>query len=62
MLIVGVAIFVQYNGYDRHIVPKRWLLSWKNLYKELKTWTERMVNVDVKQLKEETEGCYFMAG
>ena len=65
ILIVGVAIFVQYNGYQRHIAPKRWIFAWKNLYKEVKTWTERMVNVDKMQLKEKEEsgeGCYILHG
>ena len=61
ILIVGVAIFVQYNGYNRHFVPTRWFLAWKTSYKELKIWTERMGNVDINQLNKEQkaeEGCY----
>ena len=69
VLIISVAIFVQYQivpKYGQNFInknqlkPERLLVAWKNFYTELKTWSERMANVDLKQLKPETEGCYFM--
>ena len=54
MLIIGVAIFVQFQGYNNQKVAKKLLALCKNLYNELKTWTERMLNVDMKQFNEET--------
>ena len=69
VLIISVAIFVQYQIVPKYgqkllkygqLKPERLLVAWKNFYTELKTWSERMVNVDFEQLKPETEGCYFM--
>ena len=69
VLIISVAIFVQYQIVPKYgqkllkygqMKPERLLVAWKNFYTELKTWSERMVNVDFEQLKPETEGCYFM--
>jgi hypothetical protein len=69
VLIISVAIFVQYQIVPKYgqkllkygqMKPERLLVAWKNFFTELKTWSERMVNVDFEQLKPETEGCYFM--
>jgi len=64
VLIISVAIFVQYQIVPKYgqkllkygqMKPERLLVAWKNFYTELKTWSERMVNVDFEQLKPETE-------
>ena len=69
VLVISAAIFVQYQIVPKYgqkmlkygqMKPERLLVAWKNFYTELKTWSERMANVDVEQLKTETEGCYLM--